>query len=65
MNKNEQAFKNWLVNLLTEKGIWLTEGEQKELTDKLEKLGPPYTTTTETVINEEGAIAKRTRKKKE
>jgi hypothetical protein len=61
MNKNEKEFNEWLVNLFITKGVFLTEGEQKELTSKLEKLGPPYVKD-EVVITKSGKLS--TRKKK-
>lgn len=43
MNKAEKEFYEYLVNMLITKGVFLTEAEQKQLTDKLGKLGPPFT----------------------
>lgn len=51
MNKTEKEFYEYLVNLFTTKGIFLTEGEQKELTSKLNRLGPPYS---KKVVNKKG-----------
>jgi hypothetical protein len=38
MTKEQQEFNEYLVNLLMNKGVWLTEKEQQGLTNALMKL---------------------------